>query len=565
MKVRDHLKVLAGIAVTLLAAGGCQASSAEEADVLRLLVETPEETDPAAVEDRLAAYFDGLVRSERLFPGAASGDPDGLSRMFLAFVPRQDGELPWDTANRVREALAFAEVVPDQRTVLEEGLESSGSCTVETPPPSDRRWSLSHSRIQEAWAIQPPPGGKRFGEGVRICHPDTGWSDHQELDPSHLDLRSALNLLPDGEPNAKDPLDYQGPLLNPGHGTATGTVIVSSQDGTVSGAAPGARLVPIRTAKSVVQVFDSDLARAVDHAVDVGCDVISMSLGGRGFFGLQAAIRRAVRRDVLVMAAAGNCVGFVVAPALYPETLAVGGSSFDDDPWPGSSRGNAVDVSAAAEHVWTARRRTAGGPQDELYAGQGTSFAVATLAGSAAVWLAFHDPEALRRRYGEGVALQEVFRTLAKKTARVPAGWDRDRFGAGILDLQALLSAPLPDPAEFDTGEEASREPGGEALDSLSRMVGRPPREMRFLMAQLFGVGPEEVAGRMDRWGLELMELALRNPPRFERLLKDLSSGEESEGFGPEGPLPGASGALGAALRGSRSEPGGPHDERPDP
>ena len=84
-----------------------------------------------------------------------------------------------------------------------------------------------------------------------------------------------------------------------------------------------------------------------------------MSLGGRAFFGLNAAIRRAVRNQLIVTAAAGNCVGFVVAPAAYDETIAVGGTNINDSPWKGTSRGQAVDVSAPAEQVWVARRRKA--------------------------------------------------------------------------------------------------------------------------------------------------------------------------------------------------------------
>jgi ferritin-like metal-binding protein YciE len=44
----------------------------------------------------------------------------------------------------------------------------------------------------------------------------------------------------------------------------------------------------------VVQVFDSDVAKAVAHARQVGCHVVSMSLGGKGFFGLKGEIQRAV-------------------------------------------------------------------------------------------------------------------------------------------------------------------------------------------------------------------------------------------------------------------------------
>ena len=42
-----------------------------------------------------------------------------------------------------------------------------------------------------------------------------------------------------------------------------------------------------------------------------------MSLGGIPPFALERAVRRAVAADVIVLAAAGNCVQFVVWPARY--------------------------------------------------------------------------------------------------------------------------------------------------------------------------------------------------------------------------------------------------------
>ena len=161
----------------------------------------------------------------------------------------------------------------------------------------------------------------------------------------------------DDDANARDPLRraFFAVLDSPGHGTSTGSVIAGRERGEISGVAPGATLVPFRAIKSVVQVLDGDVARAVNLARERGCDIISMSLGGRGFIGLQEAIRAAVADGLIVMAAAGNKVSFVVAPASYPECLAVAATNCDSEPWPDSSRGAAVDISAPGESVWAAR------------------------------------------------------------------------------------------------------------------------------------------------------------------------------------------------------------------
>lgn len=513
-----------------------------EDDLAHFVIQTHEERDPVNIERRVADRLGSPAAVvTRLFEEVDPvDDPEGMSRMFRLSLAREalSSSNAWDAAYSLEETLDLARVEPDFASLRAEVLESGALCFVDGAPPADKGWSVEAISAVEAWELTPPGGGRRFGEGVSICHPDTGWSQHVDLDAARLDLTRAKNLLVDGPRNARDPLDYSGGLLNPGHGTGTGSVIVSQHDrGEISGVAPLATLVPIRTAKSVVQVFDSDLARAVNHAVAADCDVISMSLGGRAYFGLRAAIERAVRNDVIVIAAAGNCVRFVVAPAAYPQCLAVAGTNVDGMPWTGSSRGRAVDVSAPGEHVWVARRRAASEPADGLVAGQGTSYAVANVAGAAALWLAYHDlidaePGSL------GVPLQEVFRHLVRRTAVRPPGWDGRRYGDGILDVKALLEAdpslpePIAEPVETTTGE----------LELLAAVVDRTPQELGPLVAGLFDVPLAAIEDELRRWGPELIDLALSDPDHFDRLLGSLAG--EEVGVPMVMPLPGASSRL---------------------
>src|SRR4029450_7443667 len=85
------------------------------------------------------------------------------------------------------------------------------------------------------------------------------------------------------------------------------------------------------------------------------------------------ALRRAVAADVLVLAAAGNCVRSVVWPARYQGCIAVAGTNAADRIWAGAARGPAVDISAPGQNVLKAD--VAGGTA--VGQGQGTSFAVA--------------------------------------------------------------------------------------------------------------------------------------------------------------------------------------------
>ncbi len=432
---------------------------------LRFLIELPDgdRRGLKQLREGLAAELGPGWPVSYLFPRPRTSD---LNRFFVTWgqVPASPAypmsALGYDMARGLADRL-HAEVEPDlpssayrqdgahpsvgpRAVVADEMLVAEASPAAAARSASDKHWSVENVRAPQAWQLAPRPGGKARGAGILIGHIDTGYTQHPEIYPDALNLAIDRDVL-DGDDDALDPLIKRWffPLDNPGHGTGTGCVIASRSAGQVVGSAPEAVLVPIRTVKSVVQVFDGDVARAVDYARSVGCSVISMSIGGRGFNGLQAAIKRAVDDGMIVMAAAGNYVGFVTAPASYPECLAVAATNVDDQPWSGSSRGDQVDISAPGQAVWTAAtNKGSNGPVYTVEQGDGTSFAVATLAGVAALWLAHHGPATIKQKYGSST--QEVFRMLVALTCRTPAGWDNSRYGAGIVDAEALLKAPLP-------------------------------------------------------------------------------------------------------------------------
>jgi subtilisin family serine protease len=197
--------------------------------------------------------------------------------------------------------------------------------------------------------------------------------------------------------------------------------------------------MPIRAITSVVMTTQVSVAEAIGYAVDNGAHVITMSLGGVPAAVLERAVRRAVAADVIVLAAAGNCVRSVVWPARYDECIAVGGTNAGDRMWRGSCRGSAVDIAAPAQNVLKANAASDGVGQ-----GQGTSFAVAVTAGVAALWLAHHGrADLVSAARARGETLQAMFRRLVRATARRPAGWNSLDLGAGIVDARALLGASL--------------------------------------------------------------------------------------------------------------------------
>ena len=196
------------------------------------------------------------------------------------------------------------------------GFAASGS---PLPASADRAWGRNQIFAEEAWALTPPADGAVKGHGIVIGHPDTGYTNHPSIGNIY-DFDQDVDFIDDDD-DALDPLDQGLPLMVfPGHGTGTSSVMAARggqpQDGTFLGVAPEATLVPIRAVRSVIQFLDRDVAEAVEHARNHGCAVISMSLGGKGFFGLKRAIRRAVNDGIIVMAAVGNYVMIVTSPAV---------------------------------------------------------------------------------------------------------------------------------------------------------------------------------------------------------------------------------------------------------
>jgi hypothetical protein len=344
-------------------------------------------------------------------------------------------------------------------------------CWSQAPAPADARWSVEAVRAPEAWALSP-----KKGEGVLVAQPDTGVATHPDLDVSALRLDLAADIIGgDGDPT--DPLDPN--FANPGHGTATGSVVVSREAGGMVGTAPGASLVPIRCITDVKILDGTPVAAAILHAVEVKAHVITMSLGGIYSRSIAAAIGAAIDAGIVIMAAAGNCVGFVVYPASDDRVIGVAGVDANDRPWKGTSAGPSVTIAAPGENVYVARRTPVDGGVPAVSGGQGTSFAVATTAGVAALWVAnFGRAEIRAEAARRHISVQELFRTALTATARRPARWNSWLHGAGIVDAEALLRLALADiPGAVEAPIMPESVPDAPASATVAQVFSEAQRE----------------------------------------------------------------------------------------
>jgi thermitase len=468
----------------------------------------------------------------------------GLAGWRAELVSDRDGEVELVPPRRVAPARAWAltyalraqpEVThaePMFRYLVPENADrrprALGAAAVHDPATdTDFEWSLRRANVIEAWRLF---GGRLPGDGVRVGHPDTGYTQHPELaDPARVLVAEGFDF-DDDDPDPHDDLDDEL-LDNPGHGTATGSVILSAVGSAtggagpfVSGAAPHASLIPIRTTESVVLFSMRGLRRAIDHATATGAHVISMSLGGPfPGFGTRRAIQRALDAGCIVLAAAGNEVGFVVFPAAFDEVIAVAASNVRDEPWSRSSHGPAVDITAPGESVWRAktRRVTGGQLQFLVERGSGTSFAVATTAGVAALWVSFHGWTNLVRRYGAG-NIARVFKQRLQETCRTPSGWDTGEFGPGIVNARRLLEAPLPPSAPARKLRDAARAAVAVDVTGIETLVhllpGVPRVRVEEAAARLLHVSDRALPSRLQDVGDELVFHLAMNPGLLETI-----------------------------------------------
>jgi serine protease len=244
---------------------------------------------------------------------------------------------------------------------------------------------------------------------------------------------------------------------------------------------------------------------------------------------------------MIVMAAAGNYVRTVLAPASYDNCLAVAATGPGDTLWAYSSRGIAVDVSmpGSCVHVATYDDQT-----PVVRMARGTSFAVAHLAAAAALWLAHHGRQALINKYGVK-RIQTAFLTTLRwpGVCVVPPGWDPD-YGVGRVDLLALLRAPLPGPQDlvavgaFGTGKD-------DAVARIAAMISADPVRVRIRLAELLKVSDhDELNQTIAEHEGELVYLVLADRVFAESLAQPAAIGA----FPPKISIAGVTSDLGVRL-----------------
>jgi hypothetical protein len=358
-----------------------------------------------------------------------------------------------------------------------------------TDPLATRQWYAVANRAYDAWQAVPPLAP------VRVAVIDSG------VDLGHPELERRVVL-------AKS---FVGGTAQDtrGHGTIVAGIIAAELDNAtgIAGLAPGAELIVAKVVGPGGTVSVDAEARAIRWAVDHGARIINISLGGlrdprdsgRDTYSRreEEAVRYAVRRGVVIVAAVGNGDqapstpwNFASYPAALPHVLGVSALARSGAS-PAFSNRDAVynDVAAPGEDIISTfpRAVTAERPScveqgytpcatDDFRPPEGTSFAAPQVTAVAANLLG------VRPQLSADQVVAIVERTAADASAASgcrDCAVGRDRLtGWGALDGAAAigsLAGPLPD--------RDAHEPNDDAGDAAYRLYFPDGEKARFVKA----------------------------------------------------------------------------------
>lgn len=258
------------------------------------------------------------------------------------------------------------------------------------------------------------------GAEINIAVLDTG------IDDNHPDLIGKVVIKKDFTGDERPPS---------GHGThIAGEIAAIDNDFGAMGFTVETKLFDLRVLNSEDVGSAQWVANAIRFAVEMDAHIINMSLGSSDYSkNIHDAIKYAISKDVLVVAAAGNSGAEGVSyPGKLPEVLTVAAvdQTIGHPSW--SSEGKEVDICAPGVRIFSTL------PGAEYGAWSGTSQATPLVSALCALLMSHNS-----LYYKNPEVLQKDLKGFAK-----PQG-DPTSFGAGLIDISQMLNYnPLQEPPQ---------------------------------------------------------------------------------------------------------------------
>lgn len=248
--------------------------------------------------------------------------------------------------------------------------------------------------------------GATTGRGVTVAVVDTG------IKTGHPDLSGRVSYYDVGM-GVEDEL---------GHGTHVAGIIGATLGNGMGGAgvAPNVHFASIRIFTDIT-TSDFYIAKGINKAVDVGADVINLSLGGiSANAATKSAVDRAIRNNIVVVAAMGNDgMNRINYPAAYPGVIGVVASGTDNTRANYSNYGSWADIAAPGSNIYSTTNDGSYGLMS------GTSMACPVVSGVAALYKSIY-PDATPSK------VESRMKSTATK-----GGGD---LGVGIVNAANMLS-----------------------------------------------------------------------------------------------------------------------------
>ncbi len=366
----------------------------------------------------------------RLLVGPSrSADPDlrdRVLRLHGAIVRRHLPEL----------GVSIVDVPEEQSQAVLSALENTGlfayverdGCAHTAAVPNDpayaSQWHLPKIQGPQAWSLT------TGAASVVVAIIDSGvYGTHPDLAPK---LVAGWNFVK-GNADTSDVL---------GHGTAVaGTVSAASNNNIgVAGVSWASKLMPLVVVNEEDFAAYSNIAAAIQYAVDHGVRVLNISVGGpTSSITLQNAVDYAWNKGALIFASAMNDGSSTPNyPAACSRAVAVSASDSNDHLAAFSNYGNWISLAAPGTNILTTNN---GGGYGYWF---GTSFASPIAAGVAALCLAVNPNltnAALRS------ILEQTADDIGDPGRDLSFGWGRvNAYRAVSAVRPATLSAPSPPP-----------------------------------------------------------------------------------------------------------------------
>jgi serine protease len=280
-------------------------------------------------------------------------------------------------------------------------------------PKYGEQWHMKRAGAESAWEYA-------CGEGVTVSIVDTGIACYDAegfmkgTDLAGTACVAGYNFVGKNEIAADDQ----------GHGThVAGTIAQTTNNGVgVAGLAHCAKLMPVKVLSSRGWGTMADVAEGIRWSADHGAQVINLSLGApMKSKVVENAVNHAIKKGVVVVAAAGNSGRSVGWPAAYPGVIAVSATDKNDKIAWFSSRGPEIAIGAPGVGVTQQTICESGKNKCEQWGVfNGTSMAAPHVAGAAALLV------------GQGVTDPDSVKSILQATAASQE--DKNLFGAGILE-----------------------------------------------------------------------------------------------------------------------------------